>query len=57
MDSTTVLQWLHGADKKQPVFVANRIADILDSSTVNQWRHVDGTLTPVDIGTRGKSVR
>ena len=55
-DSTTVLQWLHGADKKQPVFVANRVAEILDSSTIDQWRHVEGTLNPADIGTRGKSV-
>ena len=51
-----MLQWLHGADKKQPVFVANRVAEILDSSTIDQWRHVEGTLNPADIGTRGKSV-
>ena len=25
-DSTAVLQRLHGADKKQPLFVANRVA-------------------------------
>ena len=55
-DSTTVLQWLHGADKKQPVFVANRVAETLDSSTIDQWRHVEGTLNAADIGTRGKSV-
>ena len=51
-DSTTVLQWLHGVDKKEPVFVANRVAEILDSSTIDQWRHVEGTLNPADIGTR-----
>ena len=55
-DSTTVSQWLHGADQKQPVFVANRVAEILDSSTIDQWRHVEGTLNPADIGTNGKSV-
>ena len=32
-DSTTVLQWLHSTYKKQPVFVANRVAEILESST------------------------
>ena len=53
--STTVLQWLHGADKKQPVFVANSVAEILDSSNINQWRHVEETLNNADIGTRGKS--
>ena len=56
-DSTTVLQWLHGAGKKQPVFVANRVAEILDSSTIDQWKHVEGTSNPADIGTRGKSGR
>ena len=53
-DSTTVLQWLHGADKKLPVFVANRVAEILDSSTIDQWRHVEGTLNPADIGNKRK---
>ena len=28
-DSVTVLQWLHSADKRQNVFVANREAEIL----------------------------
>ena len=56
-DSTTVLQWLNGSDKKQAVFVANRVAEILDSSTIDQWRHVEGTLNPANIGTRGKSVQ
>ena len=41
---------------KQPVLVANTVAEILDSSTIDQWRHVEGTLNPADIGTRGKSV-
>ena len=53
--STTVSKWLHGAGKKQPVFVANRVAEILGSSTIDQWRqHVEGTSNPADIGTRGK---
>ena len=49
-DSTTVL---HGDDKKQPMFVANRVAEILDSSTTDQWSYV---INSVDIGKRGKSV-
>ena len=50
------MQWLHGAAKKQPVFVANRVAEILDSSTIDQWRHVEGTVNRADIRTRRKSV-
>ena len=35
-DSNTVLQWLHSADKKQNVFVANKAAEILENSTIPQ---------------------
>ena len=52
-DSTNVLQWLHSAKKKQPVLVANRVAEILENSSINQWRHVGGKLNPADIATRG----
>ena len=55
--STTNLQWLREADTKQPVFVANRVAEMLDSSTIDQWILVEGTLNPADIATRGYSVR
>ena len=55
-DSTTVLQWLHASNNKQPVFVANRVAEILENSTIDQWRLVEGKLNPADIGTRGTTV-
>ena len=55
-DSRTVLQWLKSAHKKQQVFVANRVGEILDHSTVDEWRHVRGALNPADIGTRGMTV-
>ena len=56
-DTTTVQQWLHANKNKQPpVFVANKVAEILESSTINQWRHVGGKLNPADIGTRGMTV-
>ena len=35
-DSSTVLQWLHSACKKQNFFVANRAAEILESSTIDE---------------------
>ena len=38
-DSSTVLQWLASADK-QPVFVANRVAEILETTTIDQRFHV-----------------
>ena len=55
-DSSTVLEWLQAAHKKQQVFVANRAAEILENSSIDQWRHVKGVENPADIGTRGMSV-
>ena len=52
-DSSTVLQWLQAAHKKQQVFVANRATEILETSSMDQWRHVKGVENPADIGTRG----
>ena len=51
-DSTTVLQWIHSFYRKQQVFVANRVAEILDTTDVSQWKHVSGINNPADIGTR-----
>ena len=55
-DSTTVLQWLHASNNKQPVFVANRVAEIPENSTNDQWLLVEGKLNPADIGNRGMTV-
>ena len=51
-DSTTVLQWIHSSHRKQQVFVANRVAEILDTTDVSRWKHVSGINNPADIGTR-----
>ena len=48
-----MLQWLHSADKKQNVCVANRAAEILENSTIDEWKHVKGEMNPSDIDTRG----
>ena len=56
-DSSTVLQWLQAAHKKQQEFVANRAAEILENSSMDQWRHVKGVENPADIGTRGMSIK
>ena len=51
-DSTTVLQWLHSTEKL-PVFVANRVGEILESTTIDEWHHVLSGDNPADTGTRG----
>ena len=55
-DSTTVLQWIHSSHRKQQVFVANRVAEILDITNVSQWNHVSGINNPADIETRAINV-
>ena len=55
-DSTTVLQWIHSLDK-QPIFVANRVAEILDLTTTDEWNYVKSSENPADAGTRGLSAK
>ena len=45
-DSMTVLQWLNSSDRKQQVFVANPVREILDQSTVDEWRLVKDSGNP-----------
>ena len=49
-----MLQGLH-SHEKQPVFVANRVAEILELTTADEWYHVQSTDNPADAGTRGLS--
>ena len=53
-DSTTVLQWLNSTSK-QPMFVANRVCEILEHTSVGEWNHVASSDNPADAGTRGMS--
>ena len=53
-DSTTVLQWIHSLEK-QPVFVANCVAEILELTTTDEWNYVQSSNNPADAGTRGLS--
>ena len=55
-DSTTVLQWIHSSHRKQQVFLANRVAEILDTTDVSQWKQVGGINNPADIGTRAINI-
>ncbi|XP_063724298.1 phenoloxidase-activating factor 3-like [Symsagittifera roscoffensis] len=51
-DSTTALQCLNSTSKL-PVFVANRVSEILESTTIDEWFHVSSGDNPEDTGTRG----
>ena len=42
--------------KRHPVFIANRIGEILDSTDPCQWNHCPVLLNPADDGSRGLSV-
>ena len=55
-DSTTVMQWIHSSHRKQQVFVAKRVAEILDTTDVSQWKHVSGINNPADNGTRAINI-
>ena len=54
IDSTTVLHWLNSTSK-QPIFVANRVCEILEHTSVDEWNHVASSDNPADAGTRGMS--
>ena len=53
-DSTTVLQWIN-SNEKQPIFVANRVCEVLEYTSFDQWNHVATKDNPADAGTRGMS--
>ena len=52
--STPVLQWLNSTSK-QPIFVANRVCEILEHTRVDEWNHVASSDNRADAGTRGIS--
>ena len=49
-DTTTVLQSLHSTSK-QPIFIANRVCEILEHISVDEWNHVASSDNPADAGT------
>ena len=53
-DSTVVLQWINSTNK-HPIFIANRVSEILEDTSVDQWNHVATCDNPADAGTRGMS--
>ena len=53
-NSETVLQWLHSLEKR-PIFVANRVAELLELTTDDEWNHVPTGDNRADAATRGLS--
>ena len=52
-DISTALQWILSSDKRFPVFLAERVAEIIDGRNVDHWSFVPGQNNPADISTRG----
>ena len=53
-DSTIVLQWINSTNK-HPIFIANRVSEILENTSVDQWNHIATCDNPADAGRRGMS--
>ena len=51
-ESSTVIKWLKAFEKKQQVFVANRIGEILENTELGERNHIPGAQNPADLGTR-----
>ena len=51
-DSSTVLHWIN-SNGMQPIFVPNRVCEILEYTSVDQRNHVATKVNPADSGTRG----
>ena len=47
---------IHSPQGKQKVFVANRVADILDKTDDSQLKSVSGINNPANIGTRETNI-
>ena len=52
-DSTIVLSWLRGSPHRFKVYVANRVAQIMDLVPASHWNHVVSEENPADCASRG----
>ena len=52
-DSTLTLQYITDKSHRFKVYVANRVAEILEYTNIGDWQHIDGKMNPTDICTRG----
>ena len=53
-DTTTVLQLIN-SNEKQPIFVADRVCEILEYTSVDRWNHVATKNNPADVDKLGMS--
>ena len=56
-DSQIVLSWIHNNPGRMPVYVAHRIAKVLQLTIADQWRHVPSKQNPADVLSRGLKPR
>ena len=54
-DSSTVLAWLDGRTRIQPVYVSNRIRQTLELTKPSHWLYVPTACNPADCASRGIS--
>ena len=54
-DSSTVLAWLDGNSRSQPIFEANRVHQTLALTTPSTWHYVPTLTNPADCASRGLS--
>ena len=52
-DSMVVLGWLNNTESCLPMYVARRVASIIEVSSPEQWHHVPTNQNPADVGSRG----
>ena len=54
-DSSTVLAWLDGNSRSQPIYEANRVKQTLELTTPSMWHYVPTLTNPADCASRGLS--
>ena len=54
-DSTTILQMIHNETKWFPIFVASRMAVIIESIEIKSWKYMPSKMNPADFAMPGIS--
>lgn len=53
-DTILALQYITDKLRRFKVFVANRVAEILEYTDTDNWQHIDRKMNPADMFTRGR---